>query len=75
MGLCCSCVSQENNSVRDLFDQWAIDGQAEQAQKEHEYAVRQVLERWRWKPTDHYLDIGCGNGYTLRMVAPKVSRG
>lgn len=70
-----TCEENTEQSVQNLFDRWAVDGSADRAMQEHEYAVRQVLDNWVWNPTDHYLDIGCGNGYSLRIVAPYVPKG
>lgn len=54
---------------KELFNKWAVEGDDERAEKEHTYAVLKVLNSFNWADTDNYLDIGCGNGYTLRHVA------
>ncbi|MCA9536195.1 MAG: class I SAM-dependent methyltransferase [Myxococcales bacterium] len=56
-------------SVRSLFDQWAQAGRAEGMQHSHTPAARQAFERLAVQPGQHYLDIGCGNGYSVRWAA------
>ena len=56
-------------SVRSLFDKWAQAGRAEGMQRSHTPAARQAFERLAVRPGQHYLDIGCGNGYSVRWAA------
>lgn len=63
------------NRTRELFNEWASDGDDKRAEKEHSYAAKKVLDSLKWKSSDSYLDIGCGNGYTLRHVAGYVKKG
>jgi len=55
--------------VRDVFDDWARRGRAEGMERGHEVAARQAFERLRVGAGSRYLDVGCGNGYTVRWAA------
>ena len=56
-------------SVSELFDQWATSGRAEQMEAGHTHAALQAFERLSLDPGQRYLDIGCGNGYSVRWAA------
>ena len=55
--------------VQQLFDAWASDGRAEGMERGHTPTARQAFDRLALGPGASYLDIGCGNGYTVRWAA------
>ena len=55
--------------VQALFDDWADRGRAEGMEQGHTPTARQAFDRLQLEPGQHYLDIGCGNGYTVRWAA------
>lgn len=55
--------------VRDVFEDWAARGRAGGMAERHEPFVRPVFERLPLPPDGAYLDVGCGNGYTVRWAA------
>ncbi|MEM9075028.1 MAG: class I SAM-dependent methyltransferase [Myxococcota bacterium] len=55
--------------VRELFDTWAQTGRAEGMEKGHTPTARPAFDRLEVSAEQHYLDIGCGNGYTVRWAA------
>jgi len=57
------------DQVRDLFDAWAEAGRAEGMERGHGPTARQAFERLGLKEGQRYLDVGCGNGYTVRWAA------
>lgn len=63
------------SQVRDLFDEWARAGRAADMERGHAPAARQAFDRLRLRHDAHYLDIGCGNGYTVRWAAAAAPRG
>ena len=64
-----------SDRVRDVFDEWAGNGRAEGMERGHGPAARAALERLALGAGSRYLDIGCGNGYTVRWAAPICSPG
>jgi arsenite methyltransferase len=61
--------------VARLFDQWALDGRAEGMERGHGPAARMAFDRLKLRPDSRYLDIGCGNGYTVRWAATEAPEG
>lgn len=61
--------------VEELFDDWARRGRAEGMERGHTPAARRAFERLELHETAHYLDIGCGNGYTVRWAAQAAPGG
>ncbi|MGB0588902.1 MAG: class I SAM-dependent methyltransferase [Myxococcota bacterium] len=55
--------------VQALFDRWADNGRAEGMEEGHTPTAREAFERLHLTPGDSYLDIGCGNGYSVRWAA------
>ena len=54
------------------FDRWALAGRGESMAEGHRDVVEQLLDGWTFGPTDHVLDVGCGNGWAVRQM---LSRG
>ncbi len=55
--------------MRDVFDEWARSGRAEGMERGHGPAARPAFEWLAVQPDEGYLDVGCGNGYTVRWAA------
>ena len=64
-----SSEREHMDAVRDLFNEWSSNGRAEGMETGHTPMARPAFDRLELKPGDHYLDIGCGNGYTVRWAA------
>lgn len=58
--------------VRDVFEDWASRGRAEGMAESHTPFVRPVFDRLPLEAGARYLDIGCGNGYTVCWAAERV---
>lgn len=55
--------------VQHVFDDWAVRGRAEDMEASHAPFVRPAFDRLALARDAWYLDIGCGNGYTVRWAA------
>lgn len=58
--------------VTEVFDRWAEAGKAEGMERSHGPAARRAFDMLGLAEHDgpfRYLDVGCGNGYTVRWAA------
>lgn len=62
-------------SVLSTFDAWAGDGHADAMEDDHRDIVLQMLDRAGLRPEQHVLDLGCGTGWTVRLLARFLARG
>ena len=60
---------EQLGKVAEIFDDWAARGRGDGMEKGHTPTARQAFELLNVQPDQHYLDIGCGNGYTVRWAA------
>lgn len=65
-------MHERTDRVRDVFEDWAARGRAEGMAESHTPFVRPVFDRLELGPGGQYLDIGCGNGYTVQWAAERV---
>jgi SAM-dependent methyltransferase len=63
------------SQVRAVFDDWALRGRAEGMEHGHGPVARRAFEQLDLQPNGRYLDIGCGNGYTVRWAAATAPEG
>jgi len=63
------------STIRELFDDWAREGRAEGMEAGHGPAARLAFQRLGLQRAGRYLDIGCGNGYTVRWAAAAAPDG
>src|SRR5215472_10715464 len=61
--------------VRDEFNQWASEGKGEEMEAHHISITEQTLAMMNLKPGERVLDLGCGTGWTSRMIAMAVANG
>ena len=62
-------VSKHLDTVKAVFDDWAQNGRADGMERGHTPVARRAFERLELAAGQRYLDIGCGNGYTVRWAA------
>lgn len=61
--------------VATVFDAWARAGRAEGMERGHGPVARRAFEKLALTRYGWYLDIGCGNGYTVRWAAAAAPAG
>jgi ubiquinone/menaquinone biosynthesis C-methylase UbiE len=61
--------------VREEFNQWAAEGKGEEMEAHHISITEQTLAIMDLKPGERVLDLGCGTGWTSRMMAKTVANG
>jgi SAM-dependent methyltransferase len=69
--------TQQLGRVRAVFDAWADAGRAEGMERGHAPTARPAFERLVEGTPDslRYLDLGCGNGYSVRWAAERSPAG
>jgi len=55
--------------VVEIFDRWAINGKAELMEKEHGTNVIKFLKSVSFDNPFSFLDVGCGNGWVVNLIA------
>ncbi|MFQ5550811.1 MAG: class I SAM-dependent methyltransferase [Gemmatimonadales bacterium] len=68
-------MNEQHHRVAKVFDDWARTGKANSMASSHTPFALQALEQLPLSPQSNYLDIGCGNGYTVRWAAERVPHG
>jgi SAM-dependent methyltransferase len=64
-----------NEALREEFNRWAEAGHGEGMEEDHLPIVLPVLDRMNLAPYDNVLDVGCGAGWLVRMLAERVPEG
>jgi SAM-dependent methyltransferase len=61
--------------IRHEFNRWAESGQGSGLEKRHWETTRQLIDLMMVGEYDNVMDLGCGVGWTTRLLAQKASRG
>jgi SAM-dependent methyltransferase len=64
-----------NDLLREEFNRWAEAGRGEQMEESHLPITLPVLDRMRIRAEDNILDVGCGAGWLVRLLAERVPDG
>jgi SAM-dependent methyltransferase len=67
--------SADNDALRQEFNRWAEAGRGEGMEEDHLPIVLPVLYQMNLAPDDNVLDVGCGAGWLVRMIAERVPEG
>ena len=65
----------ENQHLREEFNRWAASGRGEGMAEDHLPITLPALDLMRLSPSDSVLDVGCGAGWLLRLLAEQVTEG
>lgn len=63
------------DAVRDTFDEWVRTGKADGMERRHKRLAELMLQRVELCEDSRVLDIGCGDGWTVRMISDRISEG
>ena len=67
--------NSDNDAVRQEFNRWAEAGHGEEMEEDHLPIVLPVLDQMMLAPDDNVLDVGCGAGWLVRLIAERVPEG
>jgi len=67
--------SAKHAQLRDEFNRWAEAGRGEGMAEDHLPITLPVLDQMGLSTADSVLDIGCGAGWLLRLLAERVTEG
>ncbi len=59
----------EKNKIRATFDGWASSDRSDIMAAGHKHSVETMLLMAKSLSDYHFLDIGCGNGWVVKMIA------
>lgn len=65
-------ASPITQQVRDIFDEWARQGRGDRMAQGHWPTASQILNKLNIQQDHHFLDVGCGNGYTVAWASTQV---
>ncbi|HEV2388327.1 MAG TPA: class I SAM-dependent methyltransferase [Candidatus Acidoferrales bacterium] len=65
----------EHEQLREEFNRWAESGRGQGMEREHLPIVLPLLALLRLAPDETLLDVGCGTGWLVRLIAAEVPRG
>lgn len=68
------CLAAQE-AVRGKFNDWVREGKARGMERRHRRLAEHMFARFELEPNDRVLDIGCGDGWTARMIAPLLPEG
>lgn len=64
-----SAALASEEAVAATFDKWVREGLAEGMERRHRRLAERMLERVEIRRDSSVLDIGCGDGWLLRLIA------
>jgi len=64
-----------NEQLRNEFNRWAESGRGEGMERDHLPIVLPMLEMMSLQADENVLDIGCGSGWLVRLIASYVNEG
>ena len=65
----------QNEVLREEFNRWAAAGRGEGMEEDHLPIVLPVLDSMALDLYDNLLDVGCGAGWLVRLLAERVPQG
>lgn len=65
----------QDEQLREEFNRWAEAGRGEGMERDHLPIVLPMLAQMGLRPDENVLDVGCGSGWLVRLIASRVTEG
>jgi arsenite methyltransferase len=67
--------SARDETLRLEFNRWAAEGKGKGMENEHMPITLPMLEQMKLRPDESVLDVGCGSGWLVLLIAKLVPQG
>ncbi len=67
--------SKSQETLREEFNRWAVDGKGESMEHDHWPIAKPTLDLMQIAETNNILDVGCGAGWLSRILAQRAPQG
>src|SRR5882672_7059831 len=67
--------SNNNQALREEFNRWAEAGRGEGMEEDHLPITLPVLDQMQLASDENVIDLGCGAGWLVRLLAERVPEG
>ena len=64
-----------SEKLREEFNRWAVEGRGAELESHHRCFVEDTIRLMNVESRDRILEVGCGEGWTCRMLAERTSEG
>ncbi len=61
--------------LREEFNRWPCEGRSDEMEHWHRPVTEKVVGRMQLSPDERILDLGCGDGWTCRLLSPLAPEG
>ena len=66
---------EQEERLREEFNRWALAGRGPEMESQHRRITEKTIERMELGPDERILELGCGDGWTSRLLSPLCPQG
>ena len=68
-------LQKQQDVIGSVFDDWVLSGKAQGMERRHKRLAELMLEHIEISSSGRVLDIGCGDGWLLRLLSGRLTEG